>query len=149
MLWALADLTNDGLLPSPKKLRTWALSAYRSGGPKVVAEIPPVEVEAGLERFAETVAQGVGGLRVDPVPLAAWAEWELNGGPLHPFYDGCGRISRSFGALLLVRGSCLLPLYGDREAYFRHGQQSHAAFTDYVRSSIDRCRQWLESVATD
>jgi hypothetical protein len=82
-------------------------------------------------------------LAEDPVPLAAWAEWELGGGALHPFYDGCGRISRSFAAMLLIRASSLLPLFDDRRSYFDHGNRGRTAFASYMRDCIERCAQWL------
>ena len=75
--------------------------------------MPPEQIPDAIVKFAETVHVRWGELSKDPVPLAAWAEWELIGGPLHPFYDGCGRISRAFSALLLHRGGSLPPLYED------------------------------------
>ena len=38
------------------------------------------------------------------------------------------RGQRIFGALLLVRGSRLLPLYEDMDSYFWHGHQGEAHF---------------------
>ena len=71
------------------------------------------------------------------MPLASWSEWELNGGSLHPFYDGCGRISRSFGALLLMRASWLPPVYDNAASYFERG--SRGDFCEYMRERIRAC----------
>ena len=145
LLWKIADLTNAGLLPEDKKLRAWP-SPYQPPGPSG-NRVDHTELPAALEHFADLVYQRWEELAADPVPLASWAEWELNGGSLHPFYDGCGRISRSFGALLLLRAGWLLPLYEDRETYFAKGHQGPAAFAAYVASRVEACAQWL-SLAT-
>ena len=146
ILWGVADRTNDGLLPSGK-LREWAIKRTPNGGANGVVDAVPVSgLEMALGRFADQIAARWSELACDPVPLAAWAEWELNGGSLHPFYDGCGRISRSFAALLLVRSGCLLPLYDDIGSYFFHGNQGEEAFVQYVRNRITACRQWQASV---
>jgi hypothetical protein len=98
---------------------------------------------AALDRFADALHRRWAELAVDPVPLASWAEWELNGGGLHPFYDGCGRISRSFGALLLIAGGWLPPLYDDADSYFAHGHAGPAAFAAYVSGRVAACADWL------
>jgi hypothetical protein len=65
----------------------------------------------------------------------------LNGGRLHPFYDGCGRISRSFGASLLLRASELLPLFEDTHKYFAMGNDR--MFETYYQTRIKACAIWL------
>ena len=148
LLFTIADMTNEGLLPAGR-LRTWPIGANQKApqsGQAVSgaqAKVEPERIEAGLEEFCEVVHRRWGELESDPVPLASWAEWELNGGSLHPFYDGCGRIARSFGAMLLVRGGCLPPLYDNSESYFAHGGQGSAAFAAYVRQCIERCKEWV------
>jgi hypothetical protein len=139
LLWRLADTVNDGLLPTADKLRRWDSRPDPAAPPRVA----PDELPEALEAYAEVVWRRWPELAGDPVPLASWAEWELNGGTLHPFYDGCGRISRAFGALLLVRGSWLLPLYEDRDTYFGQGHRGERAFADYVRARVGACARWL------
>jgi hypothetical protein len=150
LLFQLADTTNEGLLPAGR-FRIWEIGSNQSELPageapitaaqaKVTAQALPTAVAS----FCETVYLRWEELESgDPVPLASWAEWELNGGSLHPFYDGCGRISRSFGAMLLLRGSTLLPLYDTMDAYFESGNRGHEAFCQYVRARIRDCARWL------
>ncbi len=150
LLFQIADTTNEGLLPAGR-YRTWEVGSHEIVPPegeapttaaqmKVTAQALPMAVAS----FCDTVYLRWGELQSgDPVPLAAWAEWELNGGSLHPFYDGCGRISRSFGAMLLLRGSALLPLYDNTASYFESGNRGHDAFCRYVREKIQACALWL------
>jgi hypothetical protein len=148
LLFAIADLTNDGLVPDGR-FRTWSIGAHQpsaSGGAAVSgpeAKIEPADIPAAIDRFSATIHERWNELSVDPIPLAAWAEWQLNGGALHPFYDGCGRIARSFGAALLIRGSSLLPLYDAPAEYFSRGNLGEAAFAGYVSERIDACAAWL------
>jgi len=147
-LFQIADLTNDGLL-SNGGLRTWPIGEHsiplEDGGVTVAkAKIPPERLDEAVAAFCTRVFENWQMLKTDPVKLAAWSEWELNGGSLHPFYDGCGRISRSFGAALLIRGSCLLPLYDLPSSYFKAGNSGQEAFCEYVRSSIRACAEWLQ-----
>jgi hypothetical protein len=139
LLWRVADTINAGLLPTADKLRRWDSRP----DPSAPAAVAPEELPEALEAYAEVVCRRWRELADDPVPLASWAEWGLNGGTLHPFYDGCGRISRAFGALLLVRGSWLLPLYEDRDTYFEQGHRGERAFADHVRGRIRACAEWL------
>jgi hypothetical protein len=131
-LFAIADRTNDGLLPAGR-FREWTIAD----------KLLPEAVPGAVRDFCAALQARWDELAADPVPLAAWAEWELNGGVIHPFYDGCGRISRSFAALLLMRGSCLLPLFDNLASYFEHGGQGDAAFCAYYRERIAACAEWL------
>jgi hypothetical protein len=132
LLFELADITNDGLLPAGR-LREWPIAG----------KLPPEQVERGIDDFCRVVCSRWSELATDPVALAAWAEWELNGGSLHPFYDGCGRISRSFAAALLLRGGLAPPLYDTSENYFDRGNRGMESFTDYVRAGINRGAEWI------
>jgi Fe-S-cluster-containing dehydrogenase component/CRP-like cAMP-binding protein len=141
LLWQIADLTNDGLLPAAEKLRSWPSQPEPPAPAR--SRVEPDKLASALEQFAEEVYRRWTELEGDPVPLASWAEWELNGGTLHPFYDGCGRISRAFGGLLLLRASWMLPLYEDRDAYFTHGHGGPKGFAGYVRNRIAACSRWV------
>lgn len=149
ILYAIADIANEGLLPKGR-FRTWEIHANQqsvTGGGAVSgpeAKVKPGELPQAVAYFCSEVSRCRDELGGDPVPLAAWAEWQLNGGPLHPFYDGCGRISRAFAAYLLVAGGHLLPLYDDSQSYFAHGNEGIEAFTAYVRRSIQRCSCWIQ-----
>jgi hypothetical protein len=146
ILFQIADLTNRGTLPSGR-LRTWEIGANQAsltGGPAISgpeAKVSPQRIEAALSAFCDTLWRRWPELPVDPVPVAAWSDWQLNGGEIHPFYDGCGRISRSFAASLLVRARCLLPLFDNKTAYFEAGNRSSAAFVQYYTERIEACRR--------
>jgi hypothetical protein len=146
LLWAIVDRTNEGLVPTGQRFRAWP---SRSLPPAPDYErVSPEELPAALDRFAAEVYRRWQELETDPVPLASWAEWELSGGSLHPFYDGCGRISRCFGALLLLRASWSLPLYEDQARYYAHGHQGPKAFAAYVTKRIQACARWLQAQGT-
>jgi hypothetical protein len=67
------------------------------------------------------------------VPIAE-LEWELVLGPVHPFYDGVGRISRYYSTLVCL-GSGLLPrMHSSREQYFLCGRGGREAFCSYYRA---------------
>jgi hypothetical protein len=146
LLWAIADRTNEGLVAPGHRFRAWP---SRSLPPALAFErVNPEELPAALDRFAADVCRRWPELETDPVPLASWAEWELSGGKLHPFYDGCGRISRCFGALLLMRASYLLPLYEDQASYYAHGHEGPQPFAAYVTERIHVCARWLRAQST-
>jgi hypothetical protein len=143
VLFSIADLTNAGLLPAGR-LRTWSTSyrpRFAAGGP--VARVPHENLPEAVLAFSGGVFRRWPELEADPVPLYAWCEWQLNFGPLHPFYDGCGRIARAFGALLLIRASSLLPLYDSAQSYFGHGERGPEVFGEYVRERIGACADWV------
>lgn len=153
LLFTAADLTNVGLLPEGR-LRNWnvkyPLDKVEDDG-NLPAPNEPVPVEAlpaTIATFCQTIHDRWDELTDDPIPLAAWAEWHLNAGPLHPFYDGCGRISKLFAALLLARASWLLPLYQDRKTYFAHANRGPSAFGDYMRQRIASCETWIAEEET-
>jgi hypothetical protein len=55
---------------------------------------------------------------------------------LHPYGDGCGRLSRLHGALFLVRAGHRLPVFKCRESYYRAMSISEAEFLSYVRDCV-------------
>jgi hypothetical protein len=147
LLLAIADKTNQGLLPAGL-YRTWHIDANRlstTGGPSVsspATPVPPDKIQEELTTLCRKLWQAWAELLRDPVPQAAWAEWRLGGGPLHPFYDGCGRISRAFSAVLLVRGGQLLPLFDTSARYFAAGNGGDKSFLAYYRSRMEACQEW-------
>ncbi len=132
LLFNLADITNDRLARSGR-LRTYL----------VPGKVPPAELERAVDGFCQVILDRWGELAADPVPLAAWAQWELDGGSLHPFARGGDRIARAFSAMLLLQGGSDLPLYDNPDSYRKHGARGIDAFVAYVRKSIERGRKWL------
>ena len=144
LLLGIADMTNQGLLPGGR-FRAWCIEAREKSPSQDAtasmppAKVPPEQLPGAVAAFARSVYQRWEELGADPVPLAAWAEWQLNAGPLHPFYDGCGRIARSFAAALLVRASWFPPWYDDHASYYRHSDAGIATFIAYVRARVEAC----------
>lgn len=147
LVWQIADTVNAGLVRPDNRLRQWPsyaeLPAVDGRPARRAARRAPAELCEAMDQFAELIVFRWKELSADPVPLASWAAWELNGGTLHPFYDGCGRISRAFEAMLLLQGSSLLPLYEDRDTYFIHGHRGEQAIATYARARIGACATWL------
>lgn len=149
ILFTIVEMTNQDLLPKGR-FRTWEICANQQSitnggtvsGPE--AKVSPQKLPQAVDDFCSEISFRFDELIQDPVPLAAWAEWQLNGGSLHPFYDGCGRISRAFAAFLLITKGHLLPLYDNSQSYFTHGNEGIEVFTIYVRQSIDRCAEWIK-----
>lgn len=135
---AFAGLQNTG------PFRTWTINEIEySNGTIAAPKLDPLLLVHAFDNFCNCVALRHLELLSDPYPLMAWAEWELNGGSLHPFYDACGRISRCFGAAILISGHRLLPLYDSSASYFEHGNQGMAAFAEYVRQRARVCATWI------
>jgi hypothetical protein len=67
----------------------------------------------------------------DAIGIIADTEWEISVGPLHPFYDACGRISRYYTTLLSLWFSLPVVHRGDRVVYFSHAVQGRQAFRDF------------------
>ena len=129
---------NQGIVPADRLFRSWSIPYHE-------VDIPPTEVPDRLREFCRWISASTELLRADPPIVAGEVEWQLNAGPLHPFYDGCGRVSRLFSAFLLVNNHCLLPLYESRASYFRAAQLGVAQFVPYVRSAIRKCRHAIET----
>lgn len=58
-------------------------------------------------------------------------EWELVVGPLHPFYDGCGRVSRYFSTMLCLWNKLPVVQHSSRDEYFEHARRGRSAFEKY------------------
>ncbi len=148
VLFVMADLTNTGLLPAGR-LRVWdvpyPVQPAEDDGyqPAPSRRIPADEMPQAVETFCRTIHARLHELAADPVALAAWAAWHINPGPLHPFYDGCGRVSRTFSAWLLARASRFPPLFEDWSTYFTHAAGGPAVFADYMRARIEACEAWV------
>jgi hypothetical protein len=133
-LMAIASAVNDGLVPAGKLFREW----IPPEGSR--CEVGAIRLElnllmSGIVRLMNNRGSGI--------LAAATAEWALNGGHIHPFYDGCGRIARLFGGRLLVTCGTSLPLWEDRATYFDVGLRGIADFALYMEQRIDAAASWL------
>ena len=67
----------------------------------------------------------------DILRAIAGVEWDIAVGPLHTFYDACGRISRYFATLLFLWHSLPVVDRGERQIYFDHAIRGRAAFQQH------------------
>ena len=141
--WRCAKYAFADRRPDQRRFASCWATSFVAIGKGLGAKLPPEKLDAGIESFCQTIFDRWSELTIDPIPVAAWAEWELNGGSLHPFYDGCGRISRSFSAILLLRGGLPPPLHTTLAEYFAKGNCSIDAFTTYMRNGITQSREWI------
>lgn len=119
---------NNGLLPLGL-FRTWAHAS--TDGIEHALSPPDSILESLYQCTIETTRLWKCGL---PIDAAASLEWELMFGPLHPFYDGCGRTSRIVGAALLYAAGLALPRHDLASAYFAAGSDGTETFAKYLRS---------------
>lgn len=77
--------------------------------------IPPTEIELAMRDFCKDLLRRIA--KRSPVDTAAWAERELDG-QIHPFGDGCGRISKLVAAAVLMQYRRQMPILPTREIYY-------------------------------
>jgi hypothetical protein len=132
VLATLAHLANLGILRTGL-FRQWEYDAGRHGVRGARPPVPPSQVEPALLRLLAGVGRGPALEPAAQVALVAQVEWEIGVGPLHPFHDGCGRVSRYFATLLSLWLDVPLPTHRSREAYFRAARGGPDAFASYYR----------------
>lgn len=66
----------------------------------------------------------------------AQLEWELDF-RIHPYADGCGRMTKCWSALFALRANVPLSIYPDRKAYYATMNQSREDFVDFY---LQHCR---------
>lgn len=129
----LASLTSKNMLPEGL-FRSWRLPAGRQFGPACDSiEVLPSNIWLSLEEICkESVEQLFKGR--DAIEVAAIIEWHIGVGPLHPFYDACGRISRSVSALVLQLNGLSIKHHQSRKDYFEAGASGIEKFTHYYHT---------------
>jgi hypothetical protein len=131
-LITLGYLTGFEILPAGI-FREWRYDA--PGSAADLSEVYPAEIPSHLVAFGNRAAE-VKTIEDADRRLAAIGalEWELVVGPMHPFYDGCGRISRYFSALLCLWNGTPLVRHASREKYFECAREGKGAFESYFLS---------------
>jgi Fic family protein len=124
-----SELTRGG------RFRTWEISRSTSAGTPQ-SFCPASRVELEFHKFCQSIAER-SARSEKRVSLAIEVEWTLNAGWLHPFADGCGRISRLCSTLWLLRAGSRLPSFYSREDYYRNAAAGLAHFETYYRRAID------------
>ncbi len=135
-LLSIALTVNDRIVPKGKLFREWVPpEGHRCPAPSIPDEIARLTEELYTKWFTE--ASSI-------LSITALAEWELNGGRIHPFYDGCGRISRLFSSRILLSHDMAIPLWENREKYFSIGETSKGSFEHYMWLRMKAGRAWLD-----
>jgi hypothetical protein len=116
--------------------RTWNYAGYRDLAFSQQQQISPSDIFETLTALCQDVHRRLN-FAIEPdeaLRTIAGIEWELSVGPIHPFYDACGRISRYYSTLLSVWFSVPVIDRGGRETYFDFSRRGRAAFQDYIMS---------------
>jgi hypothetical protein len=126
----VASITNLGIAEG-SLFRTWELpGSRRYDQTGYLVGVPPADIWDRLESMTEVVCSFI---PTSPVLAAAIIEWEVGIGPLHPFCDACGRISRAMSLLILNAFSLPARLHSTRDEYFRVGTQGRDKFIEYFQ----------------
>lgn len=112
-------------------LREWDTPYSESS--RVSNQDLPHEMEMFYGEITDLVNANLG---VDPAENAAWAEYRLNA-ELHPFYDGCSRISRYVAAWILARSWRLPPLFESRAQYWVEVGKGRSSFVRFYSSRVE------------
>ena len=94
-------------------LRTWEVKYGR----KVNPEDLPQEMENFYQQYFDKLKQ-VQNNELSAHELASWIEWSVDT-DLHPFVDGCGRISKAWSGLVISMTGQRQPTHESREEYYK------------------------------
>lgn len=133
----IEDTVNEGLLPGGR-YREWELS-YADDSAEFSKKALAKDVPQAMDRFTRELFVRWSQLPSAAVVTAAWAEWMIQG-PIHPYYDGCGRISRAVSAWILLWSGQTVPVYSSRQDWFRHAMSSREDFTLYFKKCLAQAK---------
>jgi hypothetical protein len=126
----IANLTVSGTLPD-SLFRLWPLPDGRTyGAPQDSIKVLPNEIWSRLCEVSELASIE---FKKDSLAASALLEWEIGIGPLHPFYDACGRTSRGVSALVQDVSGEKSRTHRTRGEYFEEGKKGRQAFLEYYR----------------
>jgi hypothetical protein len=117
---------NNIVKPEQGPFRTWE-TPY--GHVPVQAIIPE------LSAFCRLFAQVLHTPGLDPKMVGAWIEHDLNG-RIHPYSDGCGRMSRGLSTAYLGLYDIPRPVFANRDEYIEKFKGSFEEWSTYFASSI-------------
>ena len=131
-LVTLAELTGFKLFPEGV-FRTWDYAGSHQLNFSVEQQIVPSSIGSSLMNLCQELQRKLVCLndRDSRLDVIAAAEWEISVGPIHPFYDACGRISRYYATLLCLWLRLPLVERGDRETYFDYSNRGRKEFQRY------------------
>jgi len=126
-LIAIAILTNDQINRNGL-FRKWEYS------PKVLnldTRVEPPKIFLPLRRLGEVVLKARHQDLRHRTAVVSGIEWEIGIGPIHPFSDGCGRISRYFSILLSLWLDVQFVRHTSRPAYMAEATKGKRSFIKY------------------
>jgi hypothetical protein len=131
-LATIGYLTGQGILPGGL-FREWeyippvdGLENERVMPDKIPDEVVAIGCRAAKIQKLDSLEERIG--------MIGGIEWDLVVGPAHPFYDGCGRVSRYFSALLCMWNRVPLVKFESRDQYFDAARQGRSVFQKYFGS---------------
>ncbi len=130
-LLALAALANLEIAPGPV-YRAWPYKAQTTLAGEAPLNVAPSQIPREVLRMLQNYLEATNGTARQKLMATASVEWDIGIGPLHPFYDGCGRVSRYFSTLLCLWLAVPPRLHSDREKYMAAASRGRRAFQRYV-----------------
>lgn len=119
-------------LNAPGLLRRWEYDPRKYNVITTESLVPFNAIPEELSRLAERTFSTLKNAPTnETAAVIAGLEWDLGIGPIHPFYDACGRISRYFSALVCIWSGRALPLHDSREEYMTAAQAGRDEFVEY------------------
>lgn len=118
-------------------------------------KVPPDAAAMRMDAFYEQLAFSLERMECDFIELAAWVEREIDR-TIHPFEDGCSRVSKLTSAFVLLFGGAEIPVYPSREVYYSALEGRLFCPSEDRRVAVDefwhsepRLRTQLEKVTPD
>lgn len=128
-LITIAEIYSDSIFPD-SLFRKWDYSLTRTQNGSNATAVAPNDILKELLKIDVTIVQAYENSKQSHLPNLI--EWEIGIGPIHPFYDSCGRISRYIATLLRYWSRLPLPLYTDRDTYMDAARQGPLVFGNYL-----------------
>ncbi len=131
-LLTIAELAGFKIFPEGL-FREWPYNGY--GTLQFDDLIPPASIGEKLVEISMMLASAAKIADIsERISIIAATEWEIAVGPIHPFYDGCGRISRYYSTLLHFWWQAPLVNRSGRNEYFEAARSGKAAFVNFYEN---------------
>lgn len=131
---SIGELYSAGVFES-SLFRLWPYD-YRKFNPN--SQLPVIDSSAVVPALIELDVLVLSRVqKADALSLAGYVEWEIVFGPIHPFYDSCGRIGRYVSGLVAIWTKSALFVHASRPNYLAAGSSGRQEFLDYL-STLDR-----------
>lgn len=129
-LFAIAESSLMEILPAGL-FRAWPYDHRQYVPTSEEEQCSPSEIWERLTSLASRCFTGMQTTEGARLSLVSAIEWELAVCPLHPFYDGCGRVSRYFSTLLCLWSEECPRVHPCRTIYLEAARAGRKAFESY------------------